>query len=340
MEIDVGKIHDRVKQYWKDIKSQFDQLSNKNPPPTGELNRLQLILNDKDYYTLDYLQLRKEQEDIKTNKPISFMEKRVGPPNQEYTKKYIDLLHKYNLQTIIHDEIKINTCGTGSVGVDKPVKKKCVNCNEKEFITNTEHNTEICCGCGIQTEKSDNFMSYKELSRINTSIKYKYERHVHFKDAMNQFQGKQNVTILPIVYQDINNLIHNNHMDRSKITREQINLLLKITGHTKHYEDVSLIYHRITGKPIADISHLEDKLLNDFEQVSETYDLLFKSDQTFERKSFINTHYILYQLLKKHKFPCSKQDFNILKTLDRKAFHDEVGQKIFEYLEWNLTPLF
>ena len=67
------------------------------------------------------------------------------------------------------------------------------------------------------------------------------------------------------------------------------------------------------------------------------YDKIFKN---IDRKNFINTQYVLYQLLRRHKHPCNKCDFSILKTIDRECFHDEVCKKLFEKLGWNHTPYF
>ena len=46
----------------------------------------------------------------------------------------------------------------------------------------------------------------------------------------------------------------------------------------------------------------------------------------------------MYQLLLKFKHPCNKEDFTILKTLDRKTFHDEIMSNIFLQLGWNFVP--
>ena len=99
----------------------------------------------------------------------------------------------------------------------------------------------------------------------------------------------------------------------------------------------------MTGKKSNDISHLEDKLIKDFEVLSDLYDKKFKHDKTkkIDRKSFINVQYVLFQLLRRHKYPCKREDFNILKTLDRKAFHDDIMKELFEELNWNFfSPQF
>ena len=126
----------------------------------------------------------------------------------------------------------------------------------------------------------------------------------------------------------------------SKITKEHILLFLKETSHSKHYEDIVLIYHKLTGKKVDDISHIEDKLMEDFDKISNVYDQKFKFTGKIDRKSFINTHYVLFQLLNRHKYPCRASDFNMLKTLDRKSFHDEIVKEIFEHLNFNFKPIF
>ena len=96
----------------------------------------------------------------------------------------------------------------------------------------------------------------------------------------------------------------------------------------------------MTGKKPDDISYLEDKLLDDFDTLTELYDRKFKNKPGFSRKNFINTQYVLYQFLLRYRHPCKKDDFTILKTVDRKSFHDDVAKKCFEELGWNHHPLF
>jgi hypothetical protein len=94
----------------------------------------------------------------------------------------------------------------------------------------------------------------------------------------------------------------------------------------------------MTGKKPDDISHLEDLLLADFDLLVETYDKNFKNK--VDRVNFISTQYVLYQLLQRRKHPCRKEDFVILKTMDRKSFHDSVCRDLFGVLGWNFSPLY
>ena len=103
------------------------------------------------------------------------------------------------------------------------------------------------------------------------------------------------------------------------------------------------IHYMMTVKKPDDLSALEPNLLDDFDVLTNAYDQKYRKNNTadrIDRKNFINTQYVLFQLLRRHKYPCKRQDFNILKTIDRKAFHDEVCKSLFEQLGWNFTALF
>jgi hypothetical protein len=283
------------------------------------------------------------------NKPIkiSFIGKsnndEILKEKEEVIQKYLEIVKKFNFEISVDPICK----------KDKTVNLIfCEICKDKVCFESVEEQTFICNECGFQKEILGNMSSYKDVNRINLSSKYMYERKVHFKDCMNQYQGKQNSTIPKEVFIDLEEQFHLHGLLEEgktkeekfkKITKDHILLFLKETGHTKHYEDVFLIYQKMTGKKPDDISHLETKLMQDFETLSDLYDKKFKQDKSkkIDRKSFINIQYVLYQLLRKYKHPCKKEDFNILKTLDRKSFHDDIMKELFQELNWNFfSPQF
>jgi hypothetical protein len=168
-----------------------------------------------------------------------------------------------------------------------------------------------------------------------------YDRKVHFRDCIKQYQGKQNSTI-PTVEFNNHHLLLGKDTDSKEyrfknITKNHILLFLKELGYANHYENVHLIHYNLTNIKPDDISYLEDKLMDDFDNLTDLYDKNFKD---INRKNFINTQYVLYQLLQRHKHPCKKEEFIILKTIDRKFFHDEVCKTLFETLGWNHTPFY
>lgn len=281
------------------------------------------------------------------NKPlrISFMSNRKDDEKIEEQRKlftkYINIIKKYNI-----------------INIDKYIKPKkytskpqtmeinCNNCNNTQEFINIDVNTILCMECFSQQTFINHTSSYRDSERINTFSKYMYDRKIHFRDCIKQYQGKQNCKIDENVFSDLENefrkhylLIDSNvkEIKFSKITKQHILLFLKELKYPKHYENLHLIYHQLTNRKLDDISHLENKLLTDFDTLSNLYDKVF-SDTT--RKNFINTQYVLYQLLLKHKHKCKKEDFFILKTVERKNWHDEVCEKLFTILNWNYTSLY
>lgn len=280
--------------------------------------------------------IEKYRNILKTPLKISFIGKsnEYGKEKEELVQKYLDIAQKYYKITI------------------KPIEKKfrmeCDNCtNKKDFIV--EDNAFICSDCGSQQETLQHTTSYKDVDRVNISGKYTYDRKVHFRDCINQYQGKQNCTIEQKVYTDLENAFERHHLlvgdnktnkqERfSRITKEHVLMFLKELGYPKHYENVTLIHYNMTGKKPDDISHLEDRLMADFDLLVETYDKHIKN--TIDRVSFISTQYVLYQLLQKYKHPCRKEDFVILKTMDRKSFHNNICKELYEILGWSFnSPL-
>jgi hypothetical protein len=247
---------------------------------------------------------------------------------KQVIKEYINIAKKYKDIDIIK-----NKC----------LKLTCNNCeNKKDF--EIDENVYRCIECGSEQEDHTNISSYKDIDRVNISTKYTYDRMIHFRDSMNQHQGKQNSTIDKKVYDDLEKQFENHQLlntnpncskqERFKnITKEHILIFLKELGYTKHYENVTLIHYKFTGVKPDDISYLEDKLMDDFVKLTDLYDLRFK--KIINRKNFMNTQHILFQLLNNRKHPCKKDDFNMLKTTDRKFFHDEICQKLFQELGWN-----
>jgi ribosomal protein S27AE len=260
---------------------------------------------------------------------------------EEYAKNNMEDMDKYIINPQHSSSVQVFRFGK---------KQKCASCLTDNMKIANHDNFFVCEQCGYVYDSVTNDISFKDIDRVNISNKYMYDRRTHFRDTINQYQGKQNATIDQSVYTDLieqfknHHLIPDNYQDLPKevafkdIYKEHVILFLKETGHSKHYEDVTLIHHQLTGKPTPDIAHLENQLLQDFDQLTDLYDKQFRNNN--ERKNFINTQYVLFQLLKRHKYPCRKEEFSILKTIDRKYFHDNIMQSLFETLGWNIHPLF
>jgi hypothetical protein len=297
------------------------------------------------------LQSRRSKIDFMSSQPGDDSSREVSIRQRMNTllKNYFWLVQTYfpaEYKKNDWDKIKI-TCSATAASVS-PINR-CPVCltDYDHFILYENHS--VCEKCGFVPATTHNSVSYKDIDRVNMSSKYTYDRRSHFRDTIAQYQGKQNSSIPKQVYDDLiaqlvsHRIVPEDHASMpkevafEKVTREHILIFLREIRQTKHYEDVVLIHHTLTGRPPPDISHLENDLMNDFNILVETYDKKYK---TPERKNFINTQYVLFQLLRRHRFPCKKEDFNMLKTVDRKYFHDQVCSELFAEIGWSFTALF
>ena len=361
LEIDSKIIHnfdeDRLKiDLYEEKKKELESSLKLNSLTQRTINSLNQSIDNFD----------KHIEDIRTNKMFNFyiiesaeiLEKYrfilkqpqkvnfIGKPirnNKEKHKlvlQYLDIATKY--VDIKLDDVKLTNN-------NKKEKIICNNCHNNKDFDIEEGNIYICLVCSSQQFILRNVTSYKDINRINISSKYMYDRKIHFRDCINQYQGKQNSSISQDVYDDLIREFESHHLveadsknknakERFKnITKEHISIFLKELSYTKHYENINLIHYNLTGIKPDDIGYLEDKLLDDFDIITEAYDRIFKN---LDRKNFINTQYILFQLLIRHKHPCKKEDFSMLKTIDRKNFHDEVCKILFEEIKFSFLPLY
>ena len=318
---------------------------------TCESNSTQL----KNFYLLDTIELISEyKQTLKTPIKISFMDdpKTTNTNNTEKTnliQKYIEKVKTYNN---IIDNNPVKTTSDISIN-NLPLKnQRCFKCKSPNLTESIDHTgIIICIDCGSQ-ETTMNLansirLNHNDSKRINMCSKYSYDKKSHFLNCINQFQGKHKTKIDSDIIELIENeiekykLVDNTKKTRKSkyknVTKEHIFLFVKELKLTKCYGDINLIHNIITEHPLNDISHLTEKLLQDFDQFVQCHHKLFFNE--IEKKNF-NYQHLLYQLLIRHKYICNPSEFNFLKTIDRKYYHDEICRTIFETLGWNYSSFF
>jgi hypothetical protein len=164
--------------------------------------------------------------------------------------------------------------------------------------------------------------------------KYHYDKKCHFRDTINQYQGKQNKFIPQKVYDDLEYMIKMHGLNKDKLTINHISMFLTETKNTNYYEDKQLIYSVITGKNKPDISKYEKQLYEDFDKL-----VIVFLQLKINRKNFLNAHYVLKQLLLRQGVKLPENHLNSLRTPQRLREHDEIYEKCCEVLGWNFRPL-
>lgn len=292
--------------------------------------QLQFYISD----TLDIIERYKTL--LKTPRKVNFMGEVSKNPlitkeDNELIDKYLKITRKYSFDCEPMESQKNESC--------------CHNCNEiLKFIILDDTNL-ICTNCSSEQNTCISTISYADTERINISSKFSYDRKTHFRECINQYHGKQNVAIPQKLYDDLmekfdfHRLLVEGSTPNERcqnINKKTVMTFLKELGYTKQYENVNLIYTNMTGKKLDDISYINERILCDFDILSELYD---KQCVDKVRKNFINTQYVLFQLLRRNGHPCKKEDFSNLKTIDRKFFHENIMKALFEELGWNYTSI-
>ena len=288
------------------------------------------------FYITDTVEYIEEYKRIlKVPKKMNFMGKVIEQDNTrkiEVINAYLEASSKYT--TYIQEKIETKT--------------KCINCGnilEYEILDDCSF---ICNFCSSDQGSSVHVASFTDADRVNVSSKYSYDRKTHFRECLGQYHGKQNVNIPDKIYNDLDKCFafhslldgdeNTPRKERyARVTKGVILRFLKELGIPKQYENINLIYSVVTGTELHDISGIIDPILEDFDVLSDLYDKKYTNGN---RKNFINTQYVLFQLLRKHGHDCDKEDFSNLKTVDRKFFHEDILKKLFQDLGWNYVSIF
>lgn len=311
------------------------------------------------FYTMETLPILEEYKDV-LNSPITVSF--TGKKSRKSDKKIENLVQQYLSVAKKYVDNKHYASIFKDTQQEKQDEIQCHNCPNRKDFDILDKNTYVCMKCYAEQIVIRHTSSYNDIDRVNISNKYMYERKVHFGECINQYQGKQNSTVPQKVYDDLENEFRKHHLLEESdtregmfknITKQHIQIFLKDLQYPSHYENIHLIHYNLTGIKPDDISHLEDQLMDDFDTLTDLYDKRYKSGnedmedstklyhkQIANRKNFINTQYVLYQLLQHHRHPCKKEEFIILKTIDRKYFHDDICRSLFETLNWNHSPFF
>lgn len=345
---------------WGHIKKELEFVSSKDILNNIEKNYIKKTSELKEnfeFYLLAALPILNEFKSTRDNlTKISFFRK-----NKQSDKDDIDKLKKliasylkiindfFPHENFIFDSQNYNKNKPLSYN-NKTNNNYCKLC--KNQLNIVAFDNQICCKqCGNVTSfMSDNLISFRDIERISIGSKYTYDRKQHFKETIKRFQGICCSTIPELVFESIKNklvqykIIPFNYetLDKTfafrKVKKSHIRMILKELGLNKYNEDIIYIYKKITEHDIPDLKTIESVILNDFDQLLEVYDEYYSKT---DRKNFLSNNYTLYQILHRHGIKVKKEDFPcILKTTDRKIYHDNVFQVLFQKLGWNFTPLF
>ena len=335
-------------------------------------NKDSFVINTLNDYKSKYNDLEKEIKDIETGHELSDYISRAWDflsdfkdNTYESEENHVKSCNKSNNDNKSNDNKSsnildyINNKGKTSKGYEyKKYYEKCVlNINEPELNKETNNrickdckNNEfdidyrnaliICINCGLCEPYIDtgiNSINYDDTSHLQPVTQpFSYQRKNHFKEWLNQLQGKE-VTVIPdsvvnLVLLEIKKERITNSED---ITSDRIKKYLKKLKLNKYYEHIPNLINLITNKPPLTISNeFEEVLLELFDKIQEP----FKKYCPTNRKNFLSYSYTLHkfcQLLGKTEYLVY---FPLLKSREKLYEQEKIWKDICFELNWNFIP--
>lgn len=322
-DTDVLLIDMKIKKYLNNEVKKLDKYKNQLTLLESELKN-KLDYKTKFEYETNYKNLKDKINKLENNYTYN-----------EYISRTSKIIEQYN--KIIKTKVQVSF---NKQNEESKEKKKLINeflqissdyviVNKKKYSKSPETcrcgsneiSENICIKCGTEFQQYY-YHTYDNKDRINNSKKYKYNRNVHFIDVLNQIQGHKIKTIPDNVYTDLEYEFKINHLELdkenrfekyAKITKDHIRKFLKLHDHSKQYININYLYTYYTGNSCIDLSNIAKVLLSEFEELLKAFDMLVQKGKITGRTSFINSHYVLYQLLYHHNIKCDINDFNISK---------------------------
>ena len=216
----------------------------------------------------------------------------------------------------------------------------CKTCNSRKFEIDSKNGLIICTTCGVcetyyeNTSASINFSDTSHIQPI--SQPFSYQRKNHFREWLNQLQGKE-VTVIP---ESVVNLVlveikKERITNIDDITSDRVKKYLKKLRLNKYYEHIPNLISKITKKPPLIItSDLEEVLLELFDKIQEP----FKKYCPDGRKNFLSYSYTLHKfclLLGKDEFLIY---FPLLKSREKLFEQEKIWKGICSDLGWKFMP--
>jgi len=213
----------------------------------------------------------------------------------------------------------------------------CENCGKGEYVINEEEGTYNCHLCGhftlqyVNTQKNFNNEAPGEVTYTT------YDRLIHFKEILSQFQAKETTKIPEEIVNNIANRIRKERItDISQIDYDKMREILRTLGYNQYFEHIQLINSIFGIEPPQMQKELYDTLCVLFMEIQQPWALYCPPNRT----NFFNYTYVLYQLcvlLGQHQY---LPFIPMMKNPKKRLNMDEIWKKLCEHLDWeyNILP--
>jgi hypothetical protein len=207
----------------------------------------------------------------------------------------------------------------------------CMTCNTARE-ENLSEGILVCPGCGSEEYMMvvSDFAGFKDPPKERNN--YAYKKINHLNEILNQFQAKES-TIIPedLMNEVILEIRKRRIKNVADLCEKDVREILKKLNRSKYYEHAAHILSRLNGNPPPTITpEIEEKIRTMFNEIQAPFLLYCPNDRT----NFLSYSYILYKFFELLELDEYKVYFPLLKSRDRLISHDQIWEKICEYLHW------
>lgn len=257
-----------------------------------------------------------------------------------YLYKYYDSGNDFN-KADIYEEF-LHSVNPKELPRTLPTNKHpnwCDKC-DREKIFDSSEGIIVCHGCGI-TEYAiveDSKQSYSDGHIAMTDSNYfSYKKITHFKECIDQCQGRERTVIPKEVFVNLLEKIKKERInDPSKLTQKKIKEYLRDLGYNKYYEHSSYILAKLNGQ--ANLT-IPPEIVTRLESMFKAVHGAFKNVRPEDRKNFPSYSYVLHKCIEligtcDYLLP----NFVLLKSDNKLRNIDRIWEQICNELKWQFIP--
>jgi hypothetical protein len=183
----------------------------------------------------------------------------------------------------------------------------------------------ICNDCFTEIEILEDTASFKDGDRVKLAPRYKYTTRGYFIDAMNNLECKQNKDVDGIVPEILREIKMQSQSPETITLQQFYNIILDLKLND-YYNDVYLLYFKITKKLIFNITSLRSEMTEMHDMVSEVYEEI-KDDDNAQ-----NVYMKIFKILQLLDYPCTRDQFFYLRDIDNEEKHNRKWKQQMEIL--------
>lgn len=216
--------------------------------------------------------------------------------------------------------------------------EKC--CIEKVLLPCESSITCPECGEAEEVMISCDKPSYQDEPNDAGRAQFTYDRMHHFRELLNQAQGKESTNICPEIFSAIKKEIKKQRLEPEELNKNIIKKILQKLDLTNKYEHVSQILYKLNPNSTLSFSQeIEDKLCYMFMCIQEPYIEICKmcyDDSRDSRSNFYNYNYIFHkfcEILNMEDVIQENEHFKLLKNSEKLRNYEKFWKKVIKWIQ-------